>query len=89
MDDVSLGGPRTQGSLPEAEMALALGPVIVRTAMVGGSRGRCRKMGRRAILFLASVALASAHPPGFESDVTEDGVISFCNPDGVRPGLFA
>lgn len=54
-------------------------------------------MGRRAILFLASVALASAlaggvasaHPLGFESDVTEDGVINFCNPDGVRPGLFA
>ena len=54
-------------------------------------------MGRRVALFLASAALASAlaggaasaHPLGFESDLTEDGVIGFCNPDVVRPGLFA
>jgi hypothetical protein len=59
-----------------------------------------QKVVGRAILFLASVALAatlagvaaggvaSAHPLGFESDLTQDGITNLCNPDGVRPGLF-
>ena len=57
-----------------------------------------QKVVRRAVLFLVSVALASvalggvaaAHPldPPFESDITQDKIINFCNPDPVRPGLF-
>ena len=55
-----------------------------------------QKVVRRAVLFLASVALASvalggvaaAHELGFESDITQDKIINFCNPDPVRPGLF-
>ena len=60
--------------------------------MVGGIVGRAVLL----LVSMASVALASAalagaaaaHPLGFESDITEDGVTSFCNPDRVRPGLF-
>jgi hypothetical protein len=53
-------------------------------------------VGRRAIFLLASMALmlvlfggvAVAHPLGFESDLTEDGIINFCNPEQLKPGLF-
>ena len=30
---------------------------------------------------------AYAHPMGFESDLSEDGVVNVCNPHGVRPGM--
>jgi hypothetical protein len=30
-----------------------------------------------------------AHPLGFESDLTEDGTISVCNPEGIVPGRLA
>ena len=51
------------------------------------------KVGRRSVLFLVSVALASvvlggvavAEFQGFESDMSEDSVVNVCNPDGVRP----
>jgi hypothetical protein len=54
------------------------------------------KVVRKAVLFLASVALASvalggvaaAHPLEFESDITQDKIISFCNPDTIKPVLF-
>jgi hypothetical protein len=52
---------------------------------------------RRAIFLAASVALVSvllgssvavANPLMFESDLTEDGLITFCNPDQLKSGLF-
>jgi hypothetical protein len=51
---------------------------------------------RRAILLVVSMALvslllsgvATAHPLNFESDLTEEGLVNFCNPDQVKPGLF-
>lgn len=51
------------------------------------------KVGRRAVLFLVSVALASvvlggvavAKFQGFESDMSEDSVVNVCNRDDVRP----
>jgi hypothetical protein len=53
-------------------------------------------VGRRAIVLVASMALASvllsgaafAHPLGFESDLSEDGIINLCNPEQLKPGLF-
>ncbi|HEX6711086.1 MAG TPA: hypothetical protein VF068_12215 [Rubrobacter sp.] len=53
-------------------------------------------MGKRVIVLFASMALALAlysgaafaHPLMFESDLTEDGIVNFCNPEGIRPGLF-
>lgn len=55
-------------------------------------------MGKRVIVLLASMALALAlysgaafaHPlnPPFESDLTEDGIVNFCNPEQIRPGFF-
>ena len=57
------------------------------------------KVAIKAVHFLASVALASvvlggvaaAHPlepKPFESDITQDKIINFCNPDTIRPVLF-
>jgi hypothetical protein len=57
------------------------------------------KVTRKAVHFLASVALASvvlggvaaAHPlepKPFESDITQDKIINFCNPDAITPVLF-
>lgn len=53
-------------------------------------------MGKRVIVLLASMALALAlysgaafaHPLMFESDLTENGIVNFCNPEQIRPGLF-
>jgi hypothetical protein len=53
-------------------------------------------VGRRAIVLVASMALALvllsgaafAHPLEFESDLTEDGIINFCNPEQLKPGHF-
>ncbi len=52
-----------------------------------------RKVARKAVLFLASVALASvvlsgvaaAEYQGFESDISEDSIVNVCNPDDLRP----
>jgi hypothetical protein len=62
-------------------------------------------MERARILWLPSIALVvvlvfaltsliapkegRAHPLGFESDLSEDGTISVCNPDGVQPARLA
>jgi hypothetical protein len=54
-------------------------------------------MGKRVIVLFASMALALAlyssaafaHPLMFESDLTEDGIVNFCNPEQIRPVLFA
>ncbi len=62
-------------------------------------------MKRARILWLPSIALVvvlvfvlttliaskevQAHPLGFESDLTEDGTISVCNPDGILPARLA
>lgn len=51
------------------------------------------KVGRRAVLFLVSVALASvalggvaaAEYQGFESDISENRIVNVCNPDDLRP----
>lgn len=53
-------------------------------------------MGKRVIVLFTSMALALAlysgaafaHPLMFESDLTEDGIVNFCNPEGIRPLLF-
>ena len=53
-------------------------------------------MGMRVIALFASMALALAlysgaafaHPLMFESDLTEDGFVNFCNPEQIRPVLF-
>ena len=57
---------------------------------------RYETMGKRVIVLLASLALALAlyngaafaHPLEFESDLTEDGIVNFCNPEQIKPGLF-
>lgn len=36
---------------------------------------------------LALGGYAYAHALGFESDLSEDGVVNVCNPDNVRPGM--
>ncbi len=62
-------------------------------------------MKRARILSLSSIALvvvlvvalttlltpkeARAHPLGFESDLSEDGTISVCNPEGILPARLA
>jgi hypothetical protein len=54
-------------------------------------------MGKRVIVLFASMALALAlysgaafaHPLNFESDLSEDGIVNFCNPEQIRPALFA
>jgi hypothetical protein len=57
---------------------------------------RYETMGNRVIVLFASMALALAlysgtafaHPLMFESDLTEDGIVNFCNPEQIRPGFF-
>lgn len=53
-------------------------------------------MGKRVIVLFASMALALAlysgaafaHPLMFESDLTENGIVNFCNPEQLKPVLF-
>lgn len=57
---------------------------------------RYETMGKRVIVLVASMALALAlysgaafgHPLMFESDLTENSIVNFCNPEQIRPGLF-
>lgn len=44
--------------------------------------------GALAALVLAVSGAAWAHPVGFESDLTEDGTVTVCNPNGVYPGML-
>jgi hypothetical protein len=54
-------------------------------------------MGKRVIVLFASMALALAlysggafaHSLNFESDLTEDRIVNFCNPEQIRPNFFA
>jgi hypothetical protein len=41
-----------------------------------------------ALGLVVGSGVASAHPLGFESDLTEDGTTCFCNPDQIMPDLF-
>ena len=46
-------------------------------------------VGALLTVMLAFAGTASAHPLMFESDLSEDGIINFCNPEQLKPGLFA
>jgi len=41
-----------------------------------------------ALALVLGSGVAFAHPLQFESDITENGKINFCNPEQLRPALF-